>query len=99
MIESLIMEHLIVVLSPMVTFGPMIELLIEQPGAILTGGTMIVFSKVCSLEILPPNFFMRIALEASKLSLCPQSNQFCTLNGLIFAPCLIMHSNASVRLY
>ena len=67
-IESLIIEHLIVVLSPIVTFGPMIELLIEQPGAILTGGTIMVFSNVCSLEILPPNFFINMAFDPRTVS-------------------------------
>mgnify|MGYP001021107390 CR=1 FL=1 len=43
MIESLMIEDLRMVRSPIETFGPMMELEISQPGAMLTGGIMMVF--------------------------------------------------------
>src|SRR5678810_1423523 len=58
-----------------------------------------VFSKWCWSSTLLPNFFSSVAFDSSKVSFLPQSNQLSTLKLLNFAPCFIIQSSASVRLY
>ena len=54
--------------------------------------------KCMQLRNSPPEFLNKIALDWSKDSFLPQSNQLETLKGLNSAPLWIMHSSASVRL-
>src|SRR6185312_15072211 len=86
------------VFSPMATCGPMIEFLISQPSAMLTGGMKMVFSKLFGSAMEPPNFCSKIEFDCKSDSFLPQSNQFSTLKDLKVSPPSIIHSRASVRL-
>src|SRR5688572_13722346 len=98
MIELLIMDDLMIVLSPIETFGPIIESLISQSPAILTGSMIIVFLKsyffLASFER-----FNNTALVSSRFVLLPQSYQFPTWKVATFEPFSIIFMMASVRLY
>ena len=83
--------------SPMLTLGPMIEFFISQPGAMLTGGMMMVFSNPSCPDTALPHFFSSVALLSSNVSFFPQSNQLDTLNVEKTVPELTMQSSAGVN--
>src|SRR3954447_2128003 len=99
MILSRTVEYWTVVLGPMDTWGPMMAFFSIQPAPIVTGGTIMEFSFCTVSWMVLPFFFSSSALVSRRVSLRPQSYHVFTLNDLNLIPRLIIHSNASVRLY